>query len=54
MAITEEDKQAIIKQLCEELNYYKKFTKEVRIDIDKKLAVLSYAIENEKNYHYLK
>ena len=54
LSMKQEDKDVIIKELNQELNYFKNFSRDVRIQLDKKVAVLAYALESQRNYHSLK
>ncbi len=54
LLMKQEDKDVIIKELNQELNYFKNFSRDVRIQLDKKVAVLAYALESQRNYHSLK
>lgn len=54
LGMREEDREGIIKELAQECNYYKMVVRDGWADVDRKLAVLAYAIESEQKYNMLK
>lgn len=46
LIMKQDDKDSLIRQLAQELNHYKGNMRDLNADLDRKLATLSFAMEN--------
>jgi hypothetical protein len=54
LPIKQDDKDGIIKELSEELNHCRKISEEGKPEMDRKIATLTYALQNKQNYELLR